>query len=100
MEEDNNVIRRIEKIEVKMERMEEELNRQGRTDAVMHAEFKSLREDFNSLKSDVLLTIKENTDRTWNLINKCLRIIMVLISVVVAVAGIKLGPEILKALLL
>lgn len=99
MAEDADVLRRLEKIEGRLDQIDRVINEQGKTDAVMDSEFKALRNEFASLKSEVVITIKDHTERTWELMHKCFRVIMVLISIIVAFAGIKLGPDIIQALL-
>lgn len=96
---DEQVRERFIKVENRMDKMEEELKAQGKTDVAVLEQMKALRNDYASLKADVLLTVKEHTDRTWKLINTTFKVIMVLISIIVAFAGLKLGPEIFNSLI-
>lgn len=99
----SDILRRIDKIEDRIDDMETKLEKQSKTDLVMNAEMRALRkdigglkEDFTGLKSDVLITVQSHADKTWDLINKSWKIVMALIAIIVIFAGIKLSPEILK----
>lgn len=94
-----DVLHRVHAIEERMDKIEDKLIKQGETDVEMKSDLKAMRNEFNGLKSDVLMTVKEHTDKTWNLINRSWKIIMVLIAIIVLFSGIKMGPEIIKALL-
>jgi hypothetical protein len=95
----DDVLHRVHAIEERMDKIEDKLIKQGEADVEMKSDMKAMRNEFNGLKSDVLMTVKDHTDKTWNLINRSWKIIMVLIAIIVLFSGVKMGPEIIKALL-
>lgn len=95
---EKDILRRLTIVENEIKTLEEKIIQCGINDATITAELQSLRNDFNSLKADVLMTIKDHTDRTWKLIERSWKMIVVLISVIILMVGVKIGPEILKLL--
>lgn len=93
-----DVLRRVNNIEERMDKMEEKLIVQMETDVEMKADMKAMRTEFTGLKNDVLMTVKDHTDKTWALINRSWKVIMILIAIIVLFSGVKMGPEIIKAL--
>lgn len=98
MGDQDEAIRRIEGVEKRLDKIEQEITEQSKTDLMLKSELQAVRSEFFSMKEDVLSTIRDHTNKTWSLIEKGGKIIMWLIIVIVALAGLKLGPEIIKSL--
>ena len=96
-EQHEDVLRRLNTIEKKLYSIEREIISQDKTDIVISGDLKALREDFISLRADVLTTLKSYTERTWQLVDNSVKLIVVLVVLVVALTtGLKFGPELLK----
>lgn len=98
MGDQDEAIRRIEGVEKRLDKIEQEITEQSKTDLMLKSELQAVRSEFFSMKEDVLSTIRDHTNKTWSLIEKGGKIIIWLIIVIVALAGLKLGPEIIKSL--
>lgn len=94
-----DVMRRLNTVERRIDKIEDQIAQYGIADATLTVELKSLRADFAELKEEVLTTVKEQTSKTWKLIEKLWTIIIVLISSLLLVAGVKIAPDLLKSLL-
>ncbi len=51
---------------------------------------------FSNLREELTQIISVNTDRTWQLIYKGVKVIIALVACIIILAGVKLTPEIMK----
>lgn len=93
-----DVLRRVRALEYQVVDLNKKMQAGEVCDAETKADIKNLSKDFESLKVDILGTVREHTDKTWKLIDKGLKIIIVLVIFILAIVGVKVGPEILKFL--
>lgn len=98
-EQHDDVLRRLQTIESRLDRVEIKVTDHSISDAEIKADIKSMRLDFAALKTDVLETLEKHTSNSWSLINKGMKIIIGLILVILLIAGFKIAPELLKSLL-
>jgi len=96
VEEHKDVLRRLKAIEDRLTVLEKEVSEHGKTDITVSAEIKSLQKEFDTLRIDVLDTVKGHTDKTWKLIDRMLKIIVGLIIATLVIAGVARGPEVVK----
>lgn len=94
----NDIKYRVENLEKEVKRMNDTISDHGIVDATMAANFKSLETQFIDIKQDVISTLNQHSQRTWDLINKGIKVICVLVGIVCTLAGVKLLPEIIKLL--
>lgn len=77
----------------------EEKGDQSATDVLLiKKDIKSMCKDMGDLKADVFTVVAEQTNKTWDLINKGGKLLFALIAIIVIMAGVKLLPEILQML--
>ena len=95
-EQHQDVLRRIKCVEDRLTKLEDRVNTQEVVDMEVRGEIVALHKEFTNLKIDVISTLKDHTDRTWGLMNKMGKVIIILIIIITIFAGIRLGPEILK----
>lgn len=95
----SDVLHRVQTIEERMDKIEDKIVLHGEANVSIQGDLRAMRNEFTDLKSDVLKTVKEQTDRTWMLIDRGGKVILILITIIVIFSGTKLGPEILKELL-
>lgn len=58
----------------------------------------NVEEGFKSLKKELTQIVSANTEKTWQLIYKGVKIIIALVVCIIVLSGVKLTPEILKLL--
>lgn len=90
---------RINFLSDRLDKIEAQMTNTHECNIALRSEVRAMREEFSSLKTDVLITVQDHTDKTWKLINNAWRIITVLIGIIILFSGVKMGPELLKALL-
>lgn len=93
-----DVLRRVRALEYRVTDLEKKATSREVCDAETKIEIKNLSNEFASLKTDVLSTVKDHTDKTWGLINRGIKVIIALIIVILVVVGIKVGPDLIKLL--
>ncbi|MCK9444982.1 MAG: hypothetical protein M0Q14_10710 [Tissierellaceae bacterium] len=94
----SDMLRRIQDMETRINNLEKEMNNQAIADAKIITSFESIKEEFDRLREDVLCTIKGHTDNIWKLIHRGIYAIGFLILVILALVGIKIGPELINIL--
>lgn len=82
--------RRLEKLEDKIDKIQEKNEQQSIAEARMMQEIESLKQEFMNLKSDVIAIIQDTTEKTWKLINVFSKVIIALVTIIVGIAGFKL----------
>lgn len=96
-EQHEDVLRRLDIIERRIYKAEKAIAEQDKADLQVSMEMHALRQDFISLRGDVLETLKTYTERTWQLVDGSVKLIVILVILVVAITtGLKFGPELLK----
>ena len=99
--EDDSILRRVDRIEARVENIEKTISAFAENDKVHTAtayEVKALKKEVGQLKEEILVTIKEHTDKTWELINSEQKFIKILIFIILVMTGVRLGPDILSFL--
>lgn len=94
----SDILRRLQDMEKRIGLMEDEMKSQAIADIKIITNFESIKEEFDRLRTDILCTIKGHTDNTWKLIHRGVYAIGFLIVVILALVGIKIGPELLNIL--
>lgn len=92
----SNILRRIDTLENQLGLIEVQLNNKDVKDSVLQEKFLSLEYQFTSMKTEVITTLNLHAEKTWSLIYKGMKIIIILVSIVCLMAGVKVLPEILK----
>ena len=98
---DSEVLRRVDRIETRVDNIERTLESMALKDEAHTAtayEVKALKKEVSQLKEEILVTIKDHTDRTWQLIQAGQKLIIALIIAILLIVGIKIGPDILGIL--
>lgn len=89
------VIKRLDDMDTRLDKLEKALQEQELADVRFEEQFKSMKQEFVNLREDVLITVREHSSQTWKLINKGLKIIIILVVVIVTLAGVKLSSDLL-----
>lgn len=85
-------------LEKKVEKIQKHLTEQNIADVKLQGELKALQCEVLSIKQDVITTLNDHSKKTWDLINKGIKVICVLVGIICLMAGVKLLPDILKLL--
>lgn len=109
--EHKDVIRRITELEKRATNIEksiiqiqQEINNQDKEDLKLDMKLRQLQDEFKELKEEIVFTVHDQTEKTWELIhkgsemiNKELKILFSLILLLLTIAfGVKVAPEFLK----
>ena len=94
-----DVLRRLGWLEVKVEDLERCTSVQAVVDAEIARDIKALSSEVKILRTETLATIKEHTEQIWNLINRGVKIIIGLVVIITVLAGVRVGPDIIKMLM-
>lgn len=92
----DNLERRVTGLEDKVSRIDDKLVTETLNKVELQQDIKHLKDEFANLKADVLSSIKGYTDNTWKLMDKQWKVIIMLIIVLIALVGVRFGPEIIK----
>lgn len=92
------LVRRVSSVEDRIEKLEGKVKKMNVVDVEVKSDIKSLRAEFSNVKNDVLATLQDHNEKTWKLMDKLGKIIVVLLIVILLLVGIKIAPEILKLL--
>ena len=92
------LVQRVSSVEVRIEKLEGKVEKMNVVDMEVKSDIKSLRTEFSNVKNDVLATLQDHNEKTWKLMDKLGKIIVVLLIVILALVGIKIAPEIMKLL--
>ena len=89
---------KIESLEDEIKKIHTTLHEYEMVDVKLTQSIQSLEAQLLGIKQDVIKTVEDNSRRTWELINKGIKIIIILVSFICLLAGIKIAPDLLKAL--
>lgn len=89
---------KVAKLEGEVVEIHKKLNEQGITDVKITENIKALESQVINIKQDVIKTLDDHSKKTWELIDKGIKVICVLVSVISIMAGVKLLPDIFKIL--
>jgi len=92
------LVRRVSSVEDRIEKLEGKVEKMNVVDVEVKSDIKGLRAEFSNVKNDVLATLQDHNEKTWKLMDKLGKIIVVLLIVILLLVGIKIAPEILKLL--
>lgn len=92
------LVRRVSSVEDRIEKLEGKVKKMNVVDVEVKSDIKSLRTEFSNVKNDVLATLQDHNEKTWKLMDKLGKIIVVLLIAILLLVGIKIAPEILKLL--
>lgn len=85
----NEMIRKINKLEERLDRIQESVQNQEVVDSELQGEINSLRKEFELLKTDILEQLNTFTFNLWKLI-------FILLGIILSLIGIKNIPELLS----
>lgn len=92
----------LQRLSTRVDKIEERLSKNEQLDAKniaeLRGEIKGLRRDTEQLRVDVLDTVRMFNTNVWKLITKGAAVLLFLIGVIVAFAGIKITPALLSVL--
>lgn len=88
-----DIERKIDKIESKVNKLDEKCQQQELVSNSFTHEIRSLKQEFLNLKGEVITIIQDTTEKTWKLINIFSKLIIVLITIIIGFSGIKLVSE-------
>jgi len=92
------LVRRVSNVEDRIEKLEGKVEKLNAVDVEVKSDIKSLKTEFSNVKNDVLATLQGHNEKTWKLMDKLGKIIVVLLIAILLLVGIKIAPEILKLL--
>ena len=92
------LVRRVSSVEDRIEKLEGKVEKMNVVDVGVKSDIKSLRTEFSNVKNDVLTTLQDHNEKTWKLMDKLGKIVVVLLIAILALVGIKIAPEIMKLL--
>lgn len=89
---------KVERLEKQVYEIKTTLEKQGIADVRLEEKLRGLEHQVISIKQDVISTLNEHSAKTWDLINKGIKVICILVGIICLMAGVKLLPDILKLL--
>ena len=92
------LVRRVSSVEDRIEKLEGKVEKMNVVDVEVKSDIKSLRAEFSNVKNDVLATLQDHNEKTWKLMDKLGKIIVILLIVILLLVGVKITPEIIKLL--
>lgn len=90
-----DLCRRVNDLETKYDELNDKISKQDVVDAELKKDIVRISGEVKTMKTDVLTILNKHTDKTWSLIERCVKVIVLLIAIVTIMAGVKLAPEIL-----
>lgn len=81
----DDMLRRVGKLEMRVDKLEEKVNKQDVVDEKIKGELKALRNEFSQLKYTIVTHISDFTQKVWKLI-------FVLVTIIALLSGIKSIP--------
>lgn len=85
--------KKIANLEDEIKKIHTTLHEYGKADVRLEETLKSLELQLISIKQDVVATVQDNSQKTWELIHKGIKIIIALVAIICLMAGVKLLPE-------
>lgn len=92
------LVRRVSSVEDRIEKLEGKVEKMNVVDVEVKSDIKSLKAEFSNVKNDVLATLQDHNEKTWKLMDKLGKIIVILLIVILLLVGVKITPEIIKLL--
>ena len=92
------LVRRVSSVEDRIEKLEGKVEKMNVVDVEVKSDIKSLKAEFSNVKNDVLATLQDHNEKTWKLMDKLGKIIVILLIVILLLVGVKIAPEIIKLL--
>lgn len=89
---------KVSTLEKQVNEIKTTLNKHDANDIRLEEKLQGLEHQVESIKHDVITTLNEHSQQTWQLIHQGIRVICILVGVICAMAGVKLLPEIFKLL--
>lgn len=89
---------KVSRLEKQVDEIKKTVDQHGITDVKLEQKLQGLEHQVLSIKQDVITTLNEHSQKTWELINKGIKVICVLVAVICLMAGVKLLPDIFKVL--
>lgn len=89
---------KVNRLEKQVDQIKKTVEQHGITDVRLEQKLQGLENQVLSIKQDVISTLNEHSQKTWELINKGIRVICVLVGVICVMAGVKLLPDIVNIL--
>lgn len=89
---------KVSSLEKQVAEIKRTVDSHGITDIKLEQKLKGLENQVESIKQDVITTLNDHSERTWELINKGIKVICVLVAIICLMAGVKLLPDIFSIL--
>lgn len=85
----DELLQRVLSLEGEMKQMKDALHEQDKADMQLAHKVDSLAQEVSTVRLDVVAVIQEHNQKMW-------RLVMVLVTAVTLLAGLKLGPDIMQ----
>ena len=89
---------KVNSLQKQVDEIKKTVDQHGLTDVRLEHKLQGLENQVLSIKQDVITTLNEHSRKTWELINKGIKVICVLVAVICLMAGVKLLPDIFSLL--
>lgn len=89
---------KVNRLEKQVEEIKETVDEHKMNDIRLQQKLKGLEHQVFSIKQDVITTLNDHSQKTWELINKGIKIICVLVAIICIMAGVKLLPDVFNVL--
>ena len=89
---------KVNRLEMQVEEIKETVDEHKMNDIRLQQKLKGLEHQVFSIKQDVITTLNDHSQKTWELINKGIKIICVLVAIICIMAGVKLLPDVFNVL--
>lgn len=85
---------KVNRLEQQVEEIKKTVDEHKMNDVRLEQKLKGLENQIISVKQDVITTLNYHSQKTWDLINKGIKVICVLVAIICLMAGVKLLPDI------
>lgn len=89
---------KVNRLEKQVEEIKKTVDEHKMNDVKLEQKLKGLEYQVQSIKQDVITTLNNHSQKTWELINKGIKVICVLVAIICIMAGVKLLPDIFNVL--
>lgn len=89
---------KVNRLEKQVDEIKETVDEHKMNDIRLQQKLKGLEHQVFSIKQDVITTLNDHSQKTWELINKGIKIICVLVAIICIMAGVKLLPDVFNVL--
>lgn len=94
----NELSAKVNRLEQQVDEIKKTVSEHRINDVRLSQKLKSLEQQVLSIKQDVITTLNDHSQKTWQLINKGIKVICALVAIICIMAGVKLLPDIFNVL--